>query len=235
MFRADEAIESLIAERRVEIATLQERFSDRQIARMFYPDLSARLERGEDLQVPPIDDATLTRLYDMYDGSIHFVDAQIGLLLRALETLGLEDDTLIALTADHGQALGQHDWLEHGNIRSEVVHVPLILNLPGTGIEQPRRIDRIVSIVDLMPTLVSRLEHPAFEVFLEPGQRDRPVCGRGTARLGLFPPHHPATGMGAGSHGRDRDREVALLRFGRGRRQTLRSRGRPRRIGERDR
>ena len=167
MFRAGEATERVIAERRVEAAKLQKRFSERQIARMFYPDLARRFERGEQVEVPAIDHSMVMHLYDMYDASIHFVDAQVGSLLDALETLGLQEHTLIALAADHGQALGQHDWLEHGSIQSEVVHVPLILYLPGTGIEQPRRIDRVVSIVDLMPTLVSRLQHPTFDAFLE--------------------------------------------------------------------
>ncbi len=166
-FRADGRVEALLAERRVDPALLQEKFSPIEIARLFYPDLVDPLLHGEDLVVPQFDQSKLLELIDAYDGSIRYVDEQVGALIATLDELGLADRTIVAITADHGQALGQHDWLEHGEIRGEEVHVPLVLRFPGTIAGAPRRIADVVSLVDLMPTIAARIEGEPFRAFAE--------------------------------------------------------------------
>ncbi len=89
----------------------------------------------------------------LYDGEIHFVDAQIGRLLAALDEAGLADNTLVVITADHGESLGEHRyWFEHGLYAYEATcRVPLLIAGPGipTG-----HSDSDISLVDLAPTML---------------------------------------------------------------------------------
>ncbi len=90
----------------------------------------------------------------LYDGEIAFVDYNIGQLMDYLETLGLKDRTLVVLTSDHGEGLGQHGESTHMVfIYDATMHVPLIVSQPKV---LPRGIvlDQPVGLVDLMPTLL---------------------------------------------------------------------------------
>jgi arylsulfatase len=87
-----------------------------------------------------------------YAGEVRFVDDEVGHLLDALDERGLLDDASIALTADHGESLGETNyWFSHGEFLSDaLVRVPLLLRIPGraAGVR-----DDVVSLVDLLPTL----------------------------------------------------------------------------------
>jgi arylsulfatase len=105
----------------------------------------------------------LGALFDRYDGDVRNVDDRIGELLGELDNLGLGPRTIVAITADHGQSLGEDDWLGHALISEVNSFVPWILHIPG---ETARRIDRLVSLVDLMPTIVTQLKLPSLNSFL---------------------------------------------------------------------
>ncbi|MBW2726069.1 MAG: sulfatase [Deltaproteobacteria bacterium] len=93
-----------------------------------------------------------------YDGEIREVDEAIASVLAQLERSGLDADTLVRITGDHGEGLEQHGWMQHGlQIYEESVRVPLILRLPKR-IPAGRRVRDPVSIVDLMPTILSVLQ-----------------------------------------------------------------------------
>ena len=69
---------------------------------------------------------------DSYDGAIAYIDQQIGALADELQRRGLLDDTLLIVTSDHGEHLGEHGFMRHGNtLYTEVLHVPLMMRLPG--------------------------------------------------------------------------------------------------------
>ena len=91
-----------------------------------------------------------------YRGEIAYTDAEIGRLLDGLGERGLLGDALVVFSADHGEAMGEHDvWFAHGDdLTDELVHVPLLLRAPGLA---PGRRSDIVSLVDLYPTLLRRL------------------------------------------------------------------------------
>jgi arylsulfatase A-like enzyme len=80
---------------------------------------------------------------DAYDASIAYVDDHIGQLLAELQSRGLGQNTLVVITSDHGEALGNHDLFLHGNsLYLEEIHVPLIFRLTrqlpaGVQIVQP--------------------------------------------------------------------------------------------------
>jgi arylsulfatase A-like enzyme/Tfp pilus assembly protein PilF len=93
-----------------------------------------------------------------YDGEITLVDTQIGRLLGAIEkTRGL-DRTLIVLTADHGESLGDHGEKTHGVfVYDATLRVPLVLTHP-TLVGRPRVVDdAVVSLIDVVPTVLELL------------------------------------------------------------------------------
>ncbi len=93
---------------------------------------------------------------DQYDASVATGDRWLGELLTCLHELGLDDRTLVAFTADHGEELFDHGLLEHGHtLHDELVRVPLIL--AGPGIPAGRRVDRVVSNRHLATTIATRL------------------------------------------------------------------------------
>ncbi len=98
--------------------------------------------------------ADLARAVALYDGEIAFVDAQIGRLIDGLDEMGRMENTLIVLTGDHGEEFQDHGRLGHGkSLFREQLGVPIILSghdtFPAGG-----RSDRLVSLVDLAPTLL---------------------------------------------------------------------------------
>jgi arylsulfatase A-like enzyme len=93
-----------------------------------------------------------------YDGEILFVDEQIGRLLHYLQDAGINSKTLIVIMADHGEGLGQHNWLEHGvYLYEEATHIPLMVSLPGV-IPQGIEVDSIVQSIDIAPTILDILK-----------------------------------------------------------------------------
>lgn len=95
------------------------------------------------------------RIIDLYDGAIHYTDAAIGRLLDGLRAQGVLDNTLVVVTADHGEELFDHGSFFHGqSLYDELLHVPLLVRLPrgahaGTVVEpQVRHVDLVPSIAD---------------------------------------------------------------------------------------
>jgi arylsulfatase A-like enzyme len=93
-----------------------------------------------------------------YDGEIAAVDAEIGKLLRALEASRVRDRTLVLLSSDHGESLGEHGYFfDHGeNLFDPSQRVPLIL--AGPGIEAGRRSDALATTLDFVPTLLDAVK-----------------------------------------------------------------------------
>jgi arylsulfatase A-like enzyme len=97
---------------------------------------------------------TLREHIALYDGEIAFTDQEVGRLLEALDTMGLGEQTLVVITADHGEGLMEHGHMFHGvNIYEEMVRVPLLMRWPG-HIEAGLQVSAPVELVDLVPTLL---------------------------------------------------------------------------------
>jgi arylsulfatase A-like enzyme len=93
------------------------------------------------------------RLVDLYDGEVRFWDDRFGALVRTLISTGLWEETILAVIADHGEALGDNRHLGHGyDLDDSVLHVPFLLS--GGPVGPPRRVERPVSLVDVMPILL---------------------------------------------------------------------------------
>ena len=153
---------------------------------VFDPDYRGRVSGVDfkDFVMPtPYDKRDLEHLLALYDGEIHFTDHNVGLVLARLEAEGRLDDTLVVFTSDHGEEFMDHKKFGHkGTLYEEVMHVPLILRYPA-GVPEGERVDELVSIIDIAPTILDlcglpRTERmwgrsltPAFDGELEP----RPV------------------------------------------------------------
>lgn len=93
-----------------------------------------------------------------YDGEVAYTDSLIGEFRAALEERGLFDESVVVLTADHGEGLGDHGESYHGFfVYDTTVHVPLVVRLPG-GVEAGRVVGDAVSHVDIAPTLIELLD-----------------------------------------------------------------------------
>ncbi len=91
-----------------------------------------------------------------YDGEVAYVDDALGRLLDYLRIHGLEEQTLIVFTGDHGESLGQHGESTHGYFAyNSTIGIPLIIDSPGIG---PANIDASVSHIDIFPTVCEALE-----------------------------------------------------------------------------
>ncbi len=109
-----------------------------------------------------------------YDACIRDMDRGVSELLATLKRKGAADRTLIAFTADHGEALGEHGYyFQHGHdLTEDLLHVPLILWLPGSG--AARKVSSVVQAVDLMPTF---LEAVGLRERIPAGARGIPLLG----------------------------------------------------------
>jgi arylsulfatase A-like enzyme len=113
------------------------------------------LEGGE---APILGDADRRHLVALYDGAIRALDARFGRLVRLLESRGLDESTLVAVTSDHGEEFWDHGSLLHSHtVHGELVHVPLILAVPGAS---PRLVGATVRSLDIAPTVLEALGLP---------------------------------------------------------------------------
>lgn len=113
---------------------------------------------GLDGIVAPEDEAAMRQLRATYYGMIAEVDHQVGILLDRLATTGTLDDTLVVLTSDHGDQMGDHGLIEKLGYWDESYHVPLIIRDPSApASSRGSTVDRFTEHVDVMPTILDWL------------------------------------------------------------------------------
>jgi len=96
---------------------------------------------------------------DPYAGEIAYTDHCIAQVLDKLKSMGLYDSSLVIITGDHGEGLGDHGEMLHGYfIYHTTTKVPLIVKLPGQN--GARRVDDTVSLVDIVPTVLANVGLP---------------------------------------------------------------------------
>jgi arylsulfatase A-like enzyme len=97
-------------------------------------------------------------LSDVYDGEVRFTDLHIGRLLERLRTLGLAENTVVVLLADHGEELFDHGRTGHGqSLHRELLHIPLAFRVPGLA---ARRVPSLARQVDILPTVLELVGLP---------------------------------------------------------------------------
>ena len=85
-----------------------------------------------------------------YYASVAFMDAQVGKVLKTLEEEGLEDNTIVIFTSDHGFHLGEHRFWMKVSLKEESARVPLIIKVPG---KEPGVCHSFAELIDLYPTV----------------------------------------------------------------------------------
>lgn len=118
-----------------------------------YNDLHAKAEKyfkqdKEDSASSPM---------DIYDSNLRFTDKHLGHLLTYLESSGLMDNTVVAISADHGEEFNEHGQVFHNGRPYRVqTHVPVILYYPSIS---PKRVNQAVSTIDFAPTFLRLTGH----------------------------------------------------------------------------
>jgi arylsulfatase A-like enzyme len=111
-----------------------------------------KIIKGKKLISPTDED--IKYLIDRYDTLLKNADRLIGDFLRKLKKLKLLDNTIIVLTADHGEGLFDHNWYAHGmELYETTIHVPLIIKIPHFK-KRNIKIPYPVSLIDLTPTII---------------------------------------------------------------------------------
>ncbi|GJM45390.1 MAG: hypothetical protein DHS20C21_22320 [Gemmatimonadota bacterium] len=113
------------------------------------------------------DHRQIQTINNQYDGEMRFMDEQIGRVLDKLEELKRFDSAAIVVAGDHGEGMGQHDWVGHGPLNREQLQVPFLVKLPGMNPSGPRRSQRLTAMVDVLPTLIEELELPVDQAVLD--------------------------------------------------------------------
>lgn len=99
---------------------------------------------------------------DRYDAEIRFADEQLARLIYELDRTGALANTILVVTADHGDEFGEHGIRFHArSLFNQVVRVPLIFWLPAGRSGAPRVVETPVSLVDVMPTILQLAQVPA--------------------------------------------------------------------------
>jgi choline-sulfatase len=116
------------------------------------PDLLEKAKR-----VPPkvtFNDKDRAYLEALYDGEISYHDKYLGVFVERLKKLGLYDQVVFVITADHGEEFYDHNSYGHGHsVYQELLHVPFMVRWPGTV--SPQRVATTVSTVDISPTVLT--------------------------------------------------------------------------------
>ncbi|MDQ6782879.1 MAG: sulfatase-like hydrolase/transferase [Actinomycetota bacterium] len=90
---------------------------------------------------------------DLQRAEVAYLDWELGRLFGHLEQLGVLDDTLVVVFGDHGEVMTEHDaWFDHAGLYDAVTRVPLVIRAPGRV--PTCRLDHLVSLTDVMPTVL---------------------------------------------------------------------------------
>jgi len=129
----------------------------------YYPDYKGPIYSGMNInelwfKAPYMSTNDIAYIKALYDSEIAFTDEYIGAFINRLKALGLYDDALIILTADHGEEFSERGDHYIGHTRKlfqEMIHVPLIIKLPGKtkGITT----EGAIGLIDTMPTIAAFL------------------------------------------------------------------------------
>jgi len=164
------------------------------------PEIRAELGIEDDLPVTTDNVGSLRRhtIRQAYRAEVFETDLHVGRLLDALAAAGLMDNTLLVVTSDHGEYLGEHGLTGHNRLYEEVLHVPLIIHAPDMVSRRDQ--DGPASTLDIAPTVLDWLGLPPLpqargrSLRKGPGDPDRPVFAEAREFRLLDPTHSPEPG-----------------------------------------
>jgi len=136
--------------------------------RMFDPDYDGAIDGHNfigDHVHPEMDRRDLEHLVALYDGEIRYTDFYLGKIFDRLRELKILDDTIVVVTADHGEEFFEHGKKGHrGNLYDETVLVPLVVRFPAK-VPPGSTVEQQVRLMDIAPTILSLADLPIPESF----------------------------------------------------------------------
>lgn len=182
----DDTLRTWLGTKRLDLAALQAKFvGDAGVGSKFFGlpepakgpvelDRKAKVVRPRD---PPrargpapkvvVDESSMLGLYARYDACVRQIDDEVGRLLDTLAARGSLDGAAFVFTADHGQSLGENDFFGHGVNTQVNTQIPLLVRFPAAARVAPQRSHALVSLVDLVPTLLAHAPFPALDGYRE--------------------------------------------------------------------
>ncbi len=115
-------------------------------------EMSRQLHIGHGQDLLTIEEEHVRNARHAYYGMCTYLDDKVGRIMSALKDMDLIDDTIVVFTSDHGEMLGERGMWFKQSFYENSSRVPLIISQPGAI--EPGRVDRITSLVDLLPTFV---------------------------------------------------------------------------------
>jgi arylsulfatase A-like enzyme len=97
----------------------------------------------------------LEELIARYDGEINYADNEIGKIIGHLKKENIFNKTILVITSDHGEALGERGLIGHGHLLNTVIQVPLIIYLPK---QEHKKVKGIVELIDVSPSILFKLK-----------------------------------------------------------------------------
>ena len=119
-----------------------------------------RAALAQEQAVAPRDPNALARMRAQYFGMVSHIDHQVGRLLDAIRRLGQWDDTVVIVTSDHGEMLGDHGLKEKLGYWEQSYAIPCIVRDPSRTGGLGTVVDRFTENVDLMPTIADAIGEP---------------------------------------------------------------------------
>jgi arylsulfatase A-like enzyme len=146
-----------------------------------FQDLAAGMPAPDDLTHKRINDEALDLCHDSYDSCIAYLDHQVGLLLDEIERRGLLENTLVIVTSDHGEELGERGLITHGaSVYRPEVHVPLLV-IPPFRSSTAKIVDEPVSLREIPATIAEWVDLKSRNPF--PGRSLARFLDEGAERL----------------------------------------------------
>ncbi len=134
------------------------------------------------------------RAHNHYDAEVRYLDDQLGIFFRTLRQRGLMNRSVLAIAADHGEGLNQHDWNRHHRVHEEQLRVPMMIRLPGGRGELSGRVTSPVATTDILPSVLPHV-HPGLAArfaqqasgvdVLDPAYAGRELLGIRLASTGI--------------------------------------------------
>ena len=107
-----------------------------------------------------LNDRDRVRLQALYDGEVSYHDVHFNSIIEGLTRRGVGDDTMVIVTADHGEEFWDHGSVGHGHsVYEELLHIPMFVRLPGVT-HGAMRVPDAVGLVDVLPTILDALGQP---------------------------------------------------------------------------
>jgi arylsulfatase A-like enzyme len=114
----------------------------------------------QDFYIQALPSEIMAKIYLLYEQGLYFLDEKLFDFYRFLESQKAKDSTLLVITSDHGEALGEHGlWGHIFGLYNEVLQIPLVVKYPA-GLAEPGESRRLAQLNDLFATILEAVEAP---------------------------------------------------------------------------